>query len=73
MSRLACSCPATGIGIVLTVVGSLWLFEPLPGVTLRPSWVLLAGIGGTVLAFVVGMPSTGADSVRHADRSAWSG
>ena len=48
----------TGIGIVLTVLGSLWLFEPLPGVTLRPSWItLLAGIGGTVLAFVVGMPS----------------
>ena len=35
-----------------------WLFEPLPGVTLRPSWItLLAGIGGVVLAFVVGMPS----------------
>ena len=34
------------------------LFEPLPGATLRPSWItLLAGIGGTVLAFVVGMPS----------------
>ena len=30
----------------------------LPGVTLRPSWItLLAGIGGTILAFVVGMPS----------------
>jgi membrane-bound serine protease (ClpP class) len=48
----------TGVGIVLTVLGSLLLFEPLPGVTLRPSWItLLAGIGGTVLAFVVGMPS----------------
>ena len=48
----------TGVGIVLTILGSLWLFEPLPGVTLRPSWItLLAGIGGTVLAFVVGMPS----------------
>ncbi|MGH9269874.1 MAG: NfeD family protein, partial [Ilumatobacteraceae bacterium] len=36
----------------------LVLFEPLPGVTLRPSWItLLAGIGGIVLAFVVGMPS----------------
>ena len=34
------------------------LFEPLPGITLRPSWItLLAGIGGVVLAFVVGMPS----------------
>jgi membrane-bound serine protease (ClpP class) len=48
----------TGIGMVLTVVGSWWLFEPLPGVTLRPSWItLLAGIGGVLLAFVVGMPS----------------
>ena len=48
----------TGVGIVATVIGSLWLFEPLPGVTLRPSWItLIAGIGGIVLAFVVGMPS----------------
>jgi membrane-bound serine protease (ClpP class) len=48
----------TGVGIVLTIVGSLWLFETLPGATLRPSWItLLAGIGGTTLAFVVGMPS----------------
>jgi membrane-bound serine protease (ClpP class) len=48
----------TGIGILLTVIGSFWLFEPLPGATLRPSWItLLAGIGGVVLAFVVGMPS----------------
>ena len=48
----------TGVGIVLTAVGSFWLFEPLPGTTLRPSWItLLAGIGGVVLAFVVGMPS----------------
>ena len=35
-----------------------WLFEPLPGSTLRPSWItLIAGIGGIVLAFIVGMPS----------------
>ena len=48
----------TAVGIVGTVIGSLWLFEPLPGATLRPSWItLLAGIGGIVLAFVVGMPS----------------
>jgi membrane-bound serine protease (ClpP class) len=48
----------TGVGIVGTVIGSVWLFESLPGATLRPSWItLLAGIGGTVLAFVVGMPS----------------
>jgi membrane-bound serine protease (ClpP class) len=48
----------TGVGVLLTVIGSVWLFEPLPGATLRPSWItLLAGIGGIVLAFVVGMPS----------------
>ncbi len=48
----------TAVGVVLTVAGSVWLFEPLPGTTLRPSWItLLAGIGGVVLAFVVGMPS----------------
>jgi membrane-bound serine protease (ClpP class) len=48
----------TGVGIVLTVFASLMLFEPLPGVSLRPSWItLLAGIGGIVLTFVVGMPS----------------
>jgi membrane-bound serine protease (ClpP class) len=48
----------TGVGVVLTIVGSFWLFEPLPGTTLRPSWItLLAGIGGVLLAFVVGMPS----------------
>ena len=35
-----------------------WLFEPLPGASLRPSWItLLAGIGGVLLTFVVGMPS----------------
>jgi membrane-bound serine protease (ClpP class) len=48
----------TGLGLVLTIIGSWWLFEPLPGTTLRPSWItLLAGIGGVLLAFVVGMPS----------------
>lgn len=48
----------TGIGIVSTIVGSLWLFEPVSGTSLRPSWIsLIAGIGGTMLAFIVGMPS----------------
>jgi membrane-bound serine protease (ClpP class) len=48
----------TAVGVTGTVIGSFWLFESLPGATLRPSWItLLAGIGGTVLAFVVGMPS----------------
>ncbi len=48
----------TGVGIVATVVGSWFLFENLPGATLRPSWIaLLAGLGGITLTFVVGMPS----------------
>ncbi len=48
----------TGVGIVLTIVGSWYLFEPLPGTTTRPSWiVLIAGIGGMMLTFIVGMPS----------------
>jgi membrane-bound serine protease (ClpP class) len=48
----------TGVGIFLTAVASLFLFEPLPGTSLRPSWLaLLTGIGGIVLTFIVGMPS----------------
>ncbi|MCU0260299.1 MAG: hypothetical protein MUE78_04700 [Ilumatobacteraceae bacterium] len=48
----------TGVGVVLTIVGSMFLFEPLPGSSLRPSWItLVAGIGGIMLTFIVGMPS----------------
>lgn len=48
----------TGVGIVLTVIGSWFLFEPIPGSSVRPSWLaLVAGVGGIVLAFIVGMPS----------------
>jgi membrane-bound serine protease (ClpP class) len=48
----------TGVGIVMTIVGSLWLFEPINGTSLRPSWLsLLVGIGGVMLTFIVGMPS----------------
>ena len=48
----------TGVGIVFTIIGSFWLFEPLSGSSLRPNWLsLIAGIGGTMLAFIVGMPS----------------
>lgn len=48
----------TGVGIVGTIVGSFWLFESLPGATLRPSWItLLTGLGGVTIAFVTGMPS----------------
>jgi len=48
----------TGVGVFGTIIGSLWLFESLPGTSLRPSWItLIAGVGGIMLAFVVGMPS----------------
>ncbi len=48
----------TGVGIMLTIVGSLWLYEPVTGTSLRPSWIsLIAGIGGVMLTFIVGMPS----------------
>jgi membrane-bound serine protease (ClpP class) len=48
----------TGVGIVLTIIGSFWLFEPVSGSSLRPSWLaLIVGIGGTMLTFIVGMPS----------------
>jgi len=48
----------TGVGLVLTAIGSLWLYESLPGTSLRLGWLtLLVGIGGCALAFIVGMPS----------------
>ncbi len=48
----------TGVGLALTAVGSWFLFEPLPGTTMRPSWIaLLTGIVGIALTFIVGMPS----------------
>ena len=48
----------TGVGIVLTIVGSFLLYEPVNQTTLRPSWLsLIAGIGGITLTFIVGMPS----------------
>ncbi len=48
----------TGIGIVCTIVGSFFLFEPIIGSSLRPSWIsLIVGIGGVMLTFIVGMPS----------------
>ncbi|CAN5708138.1 nodulation protein NfeD [soil metagenome] len=48
----------TGVGLVLVALGSWLLYEPLPGATLRPSWItLFAGIGGIALAYIVGMPS----------------
>jgi membrane-bound serine protease (ClpP class) len=48
----------TGVGIVLTIVASWFLFESIPGSSMRPSWLaLIAGIGGIALTFIVGMPS----------------
>ena len=48
----------TGIGITLFVIGSWFLYRDVLGADLRPSWItLIAGIGGIVLTFVVGMPS----------------
>lgn len=48
----------TGVGIVLTIIASWFLFEPIPGASMRPSWLaLIAGIGGITLTFIVGMPS----------------
>ena len=48
----------TGVGIVMTIVGTFWLYEPITGTSIWPHWLaIIAGIGGTMLAFVVGMPS----------------
>ena len=48
----------TGVGIVLTFVGSVWLYEPVTGTSMRVPWIsLIAGIGGVMLTFIVGMPS----------------
>lgn len=48
----------TGVGIVMTIVGSFFLYEPVTGTSIWPAWIaLIAGIGGTMLAFIVGMPS----------------
>ncbi len=48
----------TGVGVVLVTVGSLVLYEPLPGTSMGVGWLtMLVGIGGTMLTFIVGMPS----------------
>jgi membrane-bound serine protease (ClpP class) len=48
----------TGVGVVFTVIGSWFLFEPVVGTSLRPSWIaLIAGVAGIMLTFIVGMPS----------------
>jgi len=48
----------TAVGIGGVIVASLFLFESLPGTSLRPSWIaLLTGVGGITLTFIVGMPN----------------
>ncbi len=48
----------TGVGTALFVLGSWFLYEPLPGTDLRLSlFTLFAVISGVLLTFVVGMPS----------------
>lgn len=48
----------TGVGVALVTLGSLTLYESLPGTSMRIGWLtLIVGIGGTMLAFIVGMPS----------------
>lgn len=48
----------TGVGTTLFVLGSWFLYEPLPGNDLRLGWLTLGvGIAGVLLTFVVGMPS----------------
>jgi len=43
---------------VMTIVGSFSLYEPVTGTSIWPSWIaLVTGIVGTMLAFIVGMPS----------------
>ena len=48
----------TSVGVVLFAIGSWFLYRDVLGADLRPSWItLLAGIGGVMLTFIVGMPS----------------
>ncbi len=48
----------TGVGIFCSVLGSWFLYRPLPGTDLRLGWLtLLVGIGGLMLTYIVGMPS----------------
>jgi len=48
----------TGVGIVLTMIGTWFLFESLPGTSMRPGWIpLITGVGGIALTFIVGMPN----------------
>ena len=43
---------------LLLTIGSWFLYSDVLGANIRPSWItLIAGIGGTIIMFVVGMPS----------------
>lgn len=48
----------TRASLVLFAVSSWFLFRPVDGLNLRPSWITLSvGIIGVALTFIVGMPS----------------
>ncbi|HEY7628736.1 MAG TPA: NfeD family protein, partial [Ilumatobacteraceae bacterium] len=48
----------TGVGIVLFIFGAWYLYEPVPGNSLRLGWItLVVGVAGVMLTFIVGMPS----------------
>lgn len=48
----------TGVGVALFVPASWFLYDSLPGTSLRLGWApLIVGIGGVMLTFFVGMPS----------------
>lgn len=48
----------TGVGLVLYIISSFILFEPVGAHVMRPSWItLVACIGSIALTFIVGMPS----------------
>ena len=48
----------TGVGVALFALGSWFMFRDVLGADIRPSWItLIAGIGGIMLTFIVGMPS----------------
>jgi membrane-bound serine protease (ClpP class) len=48
----------TRVSLVLFAVASWYLFRPVDGLTMRPSWITLSvGIIGVALTFIVGMPS----------------
>ena len=48
----------TGVGTVLFVLSAFFLYEPMPGNSLRLGWItLFFVISGVLLTFIVGMPS----------------